>query len=838
MGVYDFDKGHHYAPNDPHLDGRAMDVDTINGESVTGRASPLAMRFVRDALASDPNLRLGLSGQLYTTFARIDPNRVFEDAGSGPHIHVELSAAAIQQSQHSRAVPSSDLPQATVANSRHPTASTTHLPPAYARQQNAMQAVWNEAANRGGKVVHGVEDTMVYYKDHPLEALDAILGSAQRFVGAAGTAGWLHGANAWGEVQSGTYAALHPRDQQTQQHVIEDTLRLLHLPLNDTGIKRAGEVLLAQTLTDPLNLASGLSIVSKVGKVAKLTDLMAEALEGVSRSHPMIRTTVDALRKINTDAAMESVSKAMKWTRQRPELDPFLNHSAKAGRLGIEHRSYAHIADLADADAALMRENETALRNVHPAEGGGYELPPAVRQRYLREPYVYGTPAMRAEAERLGYLPTDAERARAPQELLDYDLQQDYQTLIRPQRGQTGNNALLHISGGQYSGADRGFELPRSGSTQLGKDQYEITNNRLRLGRELIRRRIVDRDTQDYLERFGGWEGDGPIDVTRLSDAPWAVASPLRNVSRLAREAVMAVPFPHVSNIMQLAWLRGGPIAFGTGLSYALKGLSTEQTQRLVNMGAHADYMRDLVGPWKEIPGTKQLIQASNAVLTRIEGGYRQALLDQLDEQFGHSADATAEFRKGQEIRDAMGDYRNINAFVSVLNGLGGPFLAFRMNIVPRAAFGAIRRRPWNVESLARTIVDVNRQQHASGDEGPQEFHLGGTLEDFERMMTDPFGFVASPSSLGPVAIAGKPLMDLHYGKRPKLLEMGEQAARSYTGPLTNIPLQAFGVPYPQPDHESGQLNLREALMAIFGPYVTRPASAAREQYESTGPGL
>lgn len=86
LGVYDFDKGHHYAPNDPHLDGRAMDVDTINGETVGVEATPGIKKFISQALAADPRVRLGVPKEILKEIGTMG-GRIFQDDPA--HIHVE-----------------------------------------------------------------------------------------------------------------------------------------------------------------------------------------------------------------------------------------------------------------------------------------------------------------------------------------------------------------------------------------------------------------------------------------------------------------------------------------------------------------------------------------------------------------------------------------------------------------------------------------------------------------------------------------------------------------------------------------------------------------------------
>lgn len=91
LGLYDFNRGHHYAPNDPHLDGRAMDVDTVNGSALSGSVTPEAMRLAASAMAMH-GTRIGVGGDLYNALKAQFGDRVFQD--SPDHMHIELSDLA------------------------------------------------------------------------------------------------------------------------------------------------------------------------------------------------------------------------------------------------------------------------------------------------------------------------------------------------------------------------------------------------------------------------------------------------------------------------------------------------------------------------------------------------------------------------------------------------------------------------------------------------------------------------------------------------------------------------------------------------------------------------
>lgn len=91
LGIYDFDKGHGPGEGgtDPHLDGRAMDVDTVNSEQVGTRLSPNISKFIGQALAQNPNVTVGVPKEIYAALPASMKARAFVDKPA--HIHVQLS---------------------------------------------------------------------------------------------------------------------------------------------------------------------------------------------------------------------------------------------------------------------------------------------------------------------------------------------------------------------------------------------------------------------------------------------------------------------------------------------------------------------------------------------------------------------------------------------------------------------------------------------------------------------------------------------------------------------------------------------------------------------------
>lgn len=100
LGIYDFHQGHgdpnHLGANDPHLQGRAVDIDQINGVPVTGAATAQSLAFARAALHFNPTARIGVGGALYDKLHAQFGARVFRDVPNHLHLQVRPSSHIIE----------------------------------------------------------------------------------------------------------------------------------------------------------------------------------------------------------------------------------------------------------------------------------------------------------------------------------------------------------------------------------------------------------------------------------------------------------------------------------------------------------------------------------------------------------------------------------------------------------------------------------------------------------------------------------------------------------------------------------------------------------------------
>jgi hypothetical protein len=581
----------------------------------------------------------------------------------------------------------------------------------------------------------------------------------------------------------------------------------------------------------------------------------------------------------------------------RPELDKHVTTEGKTARIGIENslRTAETHANQQASDYLKPYRKEmqkaTSFKELSP------EAQAAVRYGTLREAYTHGTLVMRQaaldEAARTGiqledasdverrtraegiakkiqdaaaqgqhYKPTREEeqvmREGLPTGMLNYNVKSDYETMINPNTKKWDEVPSFKVMGGKPGTAaeQAAFEKSQTRIGELPSDQYSIWTNRFRLGNMSVRQRMTDKVTQEVFQRAReqGTEllhpqGDKPADIAatvpQLSHTAVRYIIPgIRKLKAYATGQKLAIstnPFPHgLRNVGELAYLGGGPIDFGRGIGYAGQGLKPEQIQRMVDMGNDAEYIHDFEGPLRAISEKlgslpQHAQNLSNLVLTRLERGYRQALLDSLDKKWGMGGPEGSvqrqlmEYKKGQAIRDMVGDYRNVSRFVAAFEAIGGPFVAFRLGIVPKAVTKALFTNPRRVVAPLRAQEDYN-QYH----KGPSEFELGGPISNYGQLLENPVGYLSSPSTTGLPGVALRLALDSFAKKK---LGPTEFAQRELGGlvPYSNVgELMNWEQPFVGGYHAApGVSPLQQALLSVgLGSYYrTKPSASAMRRF-------
>ncbi|MFY9718783.1 MAG: hypothetical protein WAK16_03985, partial [Candidatus Cybelea sp.] len=292
--------------------------------------------------------------------------------------------------------------------------------------------------------------------------------------------------------------------------------------------------------------------------------------------------------------------------------------------------------------------------------------------------------------------------------------------------------------------------------------------------RKTIDRKVVNQQTLDaakfkgegayatdadraYLEKFGSkmHTGETYADTLARQMDQNPLTAKLRNWTR---KAIMWNPLPHAfKNVGTLAYLAGGPEVVVKALWYMAKGgIGEENVARQMRIGARAFYQRlEQAEPRAGLGGLSDKIYGGSAnTMQYMEDAWRQALLDQVDRatptRTGTVFEADDEFTKGALVSDKVGDYHNQMGLVRTLEAMGGPFIAFRLGIVPRKVMQSIRENPQRALAIARAQYDIN--ENRKGGKKKNEMRIGGPVGDFSEFlygagsMWDP---IASPFMYG-----------------------------------------------------------------------------------------
>lgn len=223
-------------------------------------------------------------------------------------------------------------------------------------------------------------------------------------------------------------------------------------------------------------------------------------------------------------------------------------------------------------------------------------------------------------------------------------------------------------------------------------------------------------------------------------------ASPLKTVREIGKRAIIWNPAPHgLKNVGTLAYLAGGLPAVARGLAAMTHPPSAAEIKELEDIGALPKYLGQ---------ASRNGIEAkSQAALERMELGWRYGLKQTLDKKLGVPVTEKDKLLRGYLINNKVGDYRNQSAFVKMFQALGGPFVAFRLGIIPARVAEAAIKNPERIVAATRGQEDFqkNRDPHAQRQ---NEFVLGGPVNDFSELLSDPKQYLAN--TLGAMGNLGR----------------------------------------------------------------------------------
>jgi hypothetical protein len=863
MGVYDFDRGHHYAPNDPHLDGRAMDVDSINGESVGTKLTPKIGSFIETALAENEHARVGVPKELYAQLPEGMRERAFID--SPGHVHVELTPDGMTDT-HATPDPYShmtvhQMSTAGVASFQLPVSQVMR---AYARKQAESEA--------------HIRSVISVLQRVPIQGIANVLGTPQRGVGEY-AGGIIAGHNPVQLMQDVWHGLT---DVETAQHATDSVRAALSVRIgpfegpfvsrerikewvNESDIPAAirpylanamntTEDFMAQTVSDPLTYAGGLGIWAKgieygikgLGEsartVAAIEDMVraAKAGEKVGAWADLLKIVPSGLLK--TSAAVRTVSgkiggKLADTFSIRPDLSDFskgkvahqggFTFEGKQRRMGTENsETYAR-------NAGRAADQEAARHATKPNQ--------ALAAQYLRFMRQHGSQADSDVASRLlGAAPVKA----------------------------TG--WLAGVKGLSDARSTVGDILSIGKPSGLYKDPQEVLNA-LSKGRNRVREYAVAQRTHDFVaehpdslrpgstpQTVEDWRSIGMGPKRAVGEAAGA-QEVFRILREVQRSRVMLFPYVHgIGNVGQISYF-GAPErqgistvigAFrymaGKASDGKLPGSLVPDEEKLARYGAMPTYVHEHEAPgiWNDWPrwlggnALRSHVIRMQSHLQAMETGWRASLWDALERN--PETRKLEPLIRGQMVQEVAGDVRNVAAFVRTFEQTGGVFTAYRLGIVPRAVTNAIIKNPQRVLAAIRPVLDIQQNRTPQG-RNANTFTVMDPVQDYAEMLSsfipgDTFlKYFLSPSTIGAIGYFYQTAEGLREGDSwPEAVFH----ALSYYDPLgtvANVAQWAHAHPQdsqfnPMPGQKMSLMDhLAGAIMAIPASFYL--AKAANERY-------
>lgn len=208
------------------------------------------------------------------------------------------------------------------------------------------------------------------------------------------------------------------------------------------------------------------------------------------------------------------------------------------------------------------------------------------------------------------------------------------------------------------------------------------------------------------------------MDKTSAEQA-WANDRPdlIKAAANVGKRAILYNSLPHgLINEGSLVYMAGGLNAVIHGIGAMVRPVAHEDIQFLKDAGAlPAHMLPDFKDGGNLIQRADQAtLHFSQNVLEHMELGWRVGLMKTLEQKLGPVTSEEDKLMRGWMINDKAGDYRNQNAFTELFRGLGGPFTAFHLGIVPKAFMRMLWDDPSKVKTFQRLGQDY---ENASGEQ-------------------------------------------------------------------------------------------------------------------------
>jgi hypothetical protein len=209
-------------------------------------------------------------------------------------------------------------------------------------------------------------------------------------------------------------------------------------------------------------------------------------------------------------------------------------------------------------------------------------------------------------------------------------------------------------------------------------------------------------------------------------------------------------PLPHGgTNIGTLQFLGGGLDAVTRGIAAMFnpsKAASEIVKSRLIQGGsAIPDYIGQHTANW--FPGYKEAANAMSHVLGQMEYGWRAGMLKHLDRVLGPSEAGTkAEYMKMALINKKLGDYHNLTAFARAFASYGGPYVAYKLGVLPKAVLDSVRTNPLFFETVARTEGQAQENRQGAHQD---KWEGSDPVSETGKMTEAPISYVVDTATMG-----------------------------------------------------------------------------------------
>ncbi len=223
------------------------------------------------------------------------------------------------------------------------------------------------------------------------------------------------------------------------------------------------------------------------------------------------------------------------------------------------------------------------------------------------------------------------------------------------------------------------------------------------------------------------------------------VAKLAKTMANVGRAGIELNPLPHGGvNVGTLQFLGGGLDAVARGVGSMIKPANEAIKGRLIQMGSGTpDFIGGHTGG---LPGYKEVVNGMSGILGQMEYGWRAGLLDHLDRVLGPSeAGSKAEYIKGALINKKLGDYHNQHAFARTFASWGGPFVMYKLGILPKAVIDSIKENPIRFETASRTEDQVNDNRQGAGQD---RLSFSDPVSEARKGVMDPTGYAFDTLSL------------------------------------------------------------------------------------------